>query len=333
MQAGAMSKALKSGAIWGFIVLELIFFSVAGEFLSLSDKAFMNWDNMLLLLKQSAPIGIIAMGMTIVMINGNIDLSVGATFAIAGIILLDSMTWPIFAGLGDWVIPVAWLLALTVGVLLGALNGLIVWKTGVDAFIVTLGSMLGYRGFVFMFNGENPTSHLNWTLVDFAEKEFLWLATASWFLLAVTLVVWFMMSRTVHGRNAYAIGDNREAAVNAGIRVGPHMMINFAIIGFLAALSAVVFYSESGSVNPNDGQLYELWVITAVVLGGTKITGGAGSVIGTFGGVIAIQLLRKGLGHIGADTSTVNLVIGLILIAVLILDRQLNIKGKEELKV
>lgn len=333
MHPGALSTALKRGAIWGFIVLELIFFSIAGEYLSLSDKAFMDFENMLLLLKQSAPIGIIAMGMTIVMINGNIDLSVGATFAIAAIVLLDSMTWPIFAGLGDWVIPVAWLLALSVGTLLGALNGLIVWKTGVDAFIVTLGSMLGYRGLVFMFNGENPTSHLNWTLVDFAEAQFLGLHTPTWFLLAVTLGIWLLMTRTVHGRNAYAIGDNREAAVNAGIRVGPHMMINFAIIGFLAALSAVVFYSESGSVNPNDGQLYELWVITAVVLGGTKITGGAGSVISTFGGVIAIQLLRKGLGHIGADTETVNLVIGSILIAVLILDRQLNVKGKEELRI
>jgi len=333
MQPGALSSTLRKGAIWGFIVLELIFFSIAGEYLSLSDKAFMDYDNMLLLLKQSAPIGIIAMGMTIVIVNGNIDLSVGAIFAIAAIVLLDSMTWPIFAGLGDWVIPVAWLLALIAGTLLGALNGLIVWKTGVDAFIVTLGAMLGYRGIVFMFNGENPTSHLNWTLVDFAEAEFLGFATATWFLAAVTIAIWFLMTKTVHGRNAYAIGDNREAAVNAGIRVGPHMMINFAIIGFLAALSAVVFYSESGSVNPNDGQLYELWVITAVVLGGTKITGGAGSVIGTLGGVIAIQLLRKGLGHIGADTSTVNLVIGLILIAVLILDRQLNIKSKGALKI
>ncbi len=333
MKPGTVSTALKSGAIWGFIILELIFFSVMGEFMAISDSGFLDWDNMLLLLKQSAPIGIIAMGMTLVMVNGNIDLSVGATFAIAAIVLLDSMTWPIFAGLGDWVIPVAWVLALSVGTLLGALNGLIVWKTGVDAFIVTLGAMLGYRGIVFMFNGEQPTSHLNWTLVDFAEAEVLGLATATWFLLAATGVIWFIMTKTVHGRNAYAIGDNRAAAVNAGIRVGPHMMINFAIIGFLAGLSAVVFYSESGSVNPNDGQLYELWVITAVVLGGTKITGGAGSVIGTFGGVIAIQLLRKGLGHIGADTSTVNLVIGLILVVVLILDRQLNMKGKEELKV
>jgi len=333
MQRETMKNLFKNGAIWGFIILELIFFSVAGEFFSVSDKAFMDVDNMLLLLKQSAPIGIIAMGMTIVMVNGNIDLSVGAIYAICAIVLLDSMTWTMFAGLGNWVIPVAWCLALLTGVILGAINGLIVWKTGVDAFIVTLGSMLGYRGLVFMYNGEQPTSHLNWTLVDFAEAQFLGLHTATWFLLIVTAAVWFLMNRTVHGRNAYAIGNNREAAVNSGIRVGPHMMISFMIIGFLAALSAVVFYSESGSVNPNDGQLYELWVITAVVLGGTKLTGGAGSVISTFGGVVAIQLLRKGLAHIGADTSTVNLVIGLILIAVLFLDRQLNVKGKEELKV
>ncbi|MDQ0317817.1 ABC transporter permease [Amorphus orientalis] len=333
MEPGALSTFLKRGAIWAFIVLELVFFSVAGRFFSLSDTAFMDVDNMLLLLKQSAPIGIIAIGMTVIMINGNIDLSVGAIFALAAVVLLDSMTWPIFAGLGDSVIPLAWIMALTTGVLLGALNGLIVWKTGVDAFIVTLGAMLGYRGLVFMYNGEQPTSHLNWTLVDFAEAQFLGLHTATWFLLGVTIAVWFIMNRTVHGRNAYAIGDNREAAVNAGIRVGPHIMINFMLIGFLAALSAVVFYSESGSVNPNDGELYELWAITAVVLGGTKLTGGSGSVISTLGGVIAIQLLRKGLGHIGADTETVNLVIGLILIAVLFLDRQLNLKGREELRV
>jgi ribose transport system permease protein len=333
MKPGTLSTSLKKGAIWGFIVLELIFFTIAGQFLSLSENAFMDADNLLLLFKQSAPIGIIAMGMTIVMINGNIDLSVGATYALAAVVMLDSMTWPIFGGLGDWVIPVAWALALLTGLLLGAINGLIVWKTGVDAFIVTLGAMLGYRGLVFMYNGEQPTSHLNWTLVDFAEAQFLGLHTPTWFLLGVTAAIWFVMNRTVHGRNAYAIGDNREAAVNAGIRVGPHMMINFMIIGFLAALSAVVFYSESGSVNPNDGMLYELWVITAVVLGGTKLTGGSGSIVSTLGGVLAIQLLRKGLGHIGAGTETVNLVIGLILIAVLFLDRQLNLKGKEELRV
>jgi ribose transport system permease protein len=333
MNNDTVKTLLKGGAIWGFIVLELIFFEVAGRFWSLSDSAFMDLDNMLLLLKQSAPIGIIAVGMTVVMINGNIDLSVGATFALAAIVMLDSMSWPFMEAMGDWSIPLAWLFALLTGCILGAINGLIVWKTGVDAFIVTLGAMLGYRGLVFMYNGEQPTYHLNWTMVDIAEAEILGLQTPALVFIAVVLVVWLVMTRTVHGRNAYAIGDNREAAVNAGIRVGPHFLANFILIGFLAALSAVAFYSGSGSVNPNDGMLFELWAITAVVLGGTKLTGGKGSIIGTLGGVIAIQLLRKGLGHIGAQTETVNLVIGSILIAVLFLDRQLNRRGAEELKL
>jgi len=333
MQNSTLKTVVANGAIWAFIVLELIFFQVAGTYLSLSDSAFMDLDNMLLLLKQSAPIGIIAVGMTVIMINGNIDLSVGAIYALAGIVMLDSMNWPFMEAMGDYSIPLAWLFALFTGALLGLINGVIVWKTGVDAFIVTLGAMLGYRGLVFMYNGENPTYHLNWTMVDFAEAEVLGLETPAIMFLIVALIVWLVMTRTVHGRNAYAIGDNREAAVNAGIRVGPHFVINFVLIGFLAALSAVVFYSGSGSVNPNDGMLFELWAITAVVLGGTKLAGGRGSIIGTIGGVIAIQLLRKGLGHIGADTETVNLVIGTILIAVLYLDRQLNRKGAEELKV
>lgn len=324
---------IKQGAIWAFILLELIFFTVFGDSMSVSANSFLQPENLLLILKQSAPIGIIALGMTIVMVNGNIDLSVGATYALSAVIFLDSFSWPFMAAMGDWAIPFALFFALITGVLLGAINGLIVWKTGVDAFIVTLGSMLGFRGLVFMYNGEQPTSHLNWALVDIAEQRFLGLDMATCVLLAVTLVLWLLMTRTVHGRNAYAIGNNREAAVNAGIRVGPHILINFVLIGFLASLSAVVFYAESGSVNPNDGTLYELWAITAVVLGGTKLTGGYGSIVATLGGVIAIQLLRKGLGHIGADTETVNFVIGLILIAVLFLDRQLNRKGKEELKI
>ncbi|MGP1356290.1 ABC transporter permease [Roseicyclus sp.] len=323
---------LKGGAIWGFIVLQLIFFEFAGRYWSLSDTAFMDFDSMLLLLKQSAPIGIIAVGMTVVMINGNIDLSVGATYALAGIVMLDSMSWPFMAALGDGAIPLAWLFALLTGCILGLINGMIVWKTGVDAFIVTLAAMLGYRGLVFMYNGEQPTYHLNWTMVDIAESDILGLETSAILFLVVVLIVWLLMTRTVHGRNAYAIGDNREAAVNAGIRVGPHYVLNFVLIGFLAALSAVAFYSGSGSVNPNDGMLFELWAITAVVLGGTKLTGGRGSIIGTLGGVIAIQLLRRGLNHIGAQTETVNLVIGVILIAVLFLDRQLNRKGAQELR-
>jgi ribose transport system permease protein len=177
MQNETLKKLIKNGAIWAFIVFQLVFFEVAGQWWSLSDSAFMDLDNMLLLLKQSAPIGIIAIGMTVVMINGNIDLSVGATYALAGIVMLDSMNWPFMEAMGDAAIPLAWLFALFTGCVLGLINGVIVWKTGVDAFIVTLGAMLGYRGLVFMYNGENPTYHLNWTMVDIAEADILGLET------------------------------------------------------------------------------------------------------------------------------------------------------------
>lgn len=330
----ARKRMIAQSAIWAFILLEIAFFSIVGDYLSTSRTPFLSVENMLLVLKQSVPLGIIALGMTVVIINGNIDLSVGAIFALAAVVMLDSMTWPILAPLGDvGVIFVSWTLALLAGCVLGAINGLIVWKTGVNAFIVTLGAMLGFRGLVFMYNGEQPTSHLNWTLVDFMELSFLGIGTPTFFFAIAAVAIWWMLNKTIHGRNAFAIGDNREAAVNAGIKVGPHMLINFIVIGFLAALSAVVFYSGSGSVNPNDGMLYELWVITAVVLGGTKLSGGKGSIVGTIGGVIAIQLLRTGLGYIGADTAVVNLVIGLILIAVLYLDRTLNRKGSGELRI
>ncbi len=331
--SSVFKRYAKDGAIWGFIVLELIFFTIAGEFLSLSETSFMDGENMILLLKQSAPLGIIALGMTIVMINGNIDLSVGAIFALCAVVMLDSMSWGFLAPLGDWAIPVAWILALLTGMGLGLINGLIVWKTGVDAFIVTLGAMLGFRGLVFMYNGEQPTFHLNWTMVDMAEAAPLGLPMPIWIFAICIALIWWLMNKTVHGRNAYAIGDNREAAVNAGIRVGPHMVINYVLIGFLAALSSITFYSASGSVNPNDGMLYELWIITAVVLGGTKLAGGKGSILATVGGVLAIQLMRKGLGFIGADTAMVNLVIGSILVVVLFLDRQLNRKGHGEIKL
>ena len=124
--------------------------------------------------------------------------------------------------------------------------------------------MLGYRGLVFMYNGEQPTSNLNWTLVDFREAKFLGLHTPTWFpCFAVTLFMWV----PEHEDGAWAQRlchrpTTGRPAVNAGIRVGPHMMINFVIIGFLAALSAVIFYSERRvGEPPTTGQLFELWVI------------------------------------------------------------------------
>jgi ribose transport system permease protein len=312
--------------IWGFVVLIFVFFSlVSDHFLSLG-----NFSNILV---QTSTIGLIALGMTLVMINGNIDLSVGATLALAANIAIDMLGWPMFAGLGDWVILPAVVVALATGVLLGALNGVIVWKTGVNAFIVTLGAMLGVRGLVFIYTDEQSFFSMNFTYSDIGSSSILGLPTLAVIFIVFALLTHILLSRTTHGRDTYAVGDNPDAAVNAGIRVGPHMVINFMIVGFFAALAGITLSMQLGAATPNLGREYELWVITAVVLGGTKLTGGVGSIVGTIGGVLAIGILRNGMNLMQVSSFYVLVILGTILIAVLILDKHFNRRGSEALKI
>jgi ribose transport system permease protein len=228
-----------------------------------------------------------------------------------------------------------------VGGLLGGLNGLIVWKTGVNAFIVTLGAMIGIRGLVFVYTQEQSLyaenylfSDLGTSIVPFAEfgnTEF-GLPTIALVFIFLAFVMHFLLTATVHGRNCFAVGGNQEATINAGIKIGSHILINFALLGGLSALAGVTLSSQMGAATPNLGMDYELWVITATVLGGTKLTGGAGNIIGTFGGVLAIGILRNGMNLMQVPAFYVLVILGSILIAVLFLDKQLNRKGVEELR-
>jgi ribose transport system permease protein len=319
-------RRLMNNPIWGFVLLVFIFFSVASEH-------FFDFQNFQNILVQTSTIGLIALGMTLVMINGNIDLSVGATLALTASIAVDLQSWPIFADWGNWQILPAVTAALLVGVLLGAINGVIVWKTGVSAFIVTLGAMLGVRGLVFVYTGEQSFYASNFAYSDFGVSAVGPLPTLAVLFIVCAVLVHILLSRTVHGRNTYAVGGNLEAAVNAGIRVGPHIVVNFMIVGFFSALAGITLSTQMGASTPNLGRDYELWVITAVVLGGTKLTGGAGNIIGTFGGVLAIGILRNGMNLMQVPAFYVLVILGLILIAVLFLDKQLNRKGEEELRL
>lgn len=325
-RAGHYLRWVLYNPIWAFVLIIFLFFSLTTDF-------FFSIGNFQNILVQTSTIGLIALGMTLVMINGNIDLSVGAVVALAASLTVDLMGWPIFASWGNWQILPAVVVGLLSGVALGALNGFIVWKTGIDAFIVTLGAMLGVRGLVFVYTGEQSFFATNFAYSDFGAASFIGIPVLGLIFLVCTVLMHILLSRTVHGSNTYAVGDNRDAAVNAGIKVGPHMMINFMIVGFFAALAGVTLSTQMGASTPNLGREFELWVITAVVLGGTKLTGGAGNIIGTFGGVLAIGILRNGMNLMQVKAFYVLVVLGLILIAVLILDRQLNRKGQEELRL
>lgn len=312
--------------IWVFVVIIFVFFSFKNEY-------FLTLGNIENIFLQASTLGLIALGMTLVMINGNIDLSVGAVVGLSASLTVNIMGWPMFAHWGDWQMLPAVLAGLAAGTALGALNGFVVWKTGVDAFIVTLGAMLGVRGLVFVYTNQQSFYAMNFAYSDFGGSAVFGVPTLAIIFVLLTIGVHILLSRTVHGSHTYTVGDNREAAVNAGIRVGPHMMVNFMIVGFLAALAGIMLSTQMGASTPNLGTNYELWVITAVVLGGTKLTGGSGTIVGTFGGVMAIQILRNGMNLEQVPAFYVLVILGLILIAVLFLDKQLNRKGKEEMRL
>ncbi len=304
--------------IWIFLVACILFFSLTSEHFF----AVQNFSNILV---QTSTIGLIALGMTLVMINGNIDLSVGAVVALAA-----SLAVCLQEPLG--LIP-AVIVGLLSGVMLGFINGMLVWKTGVDAFIVTLGAMIGVRGLVFVYTQEQSFYASNFAFSDFGASSVGPIPTLALIFIVVAILMHWILSSTLHGRNTYAVGGNREAAINAGIRVGPHMVINFMIVGFLAALAGLTLSSQMGASTPNLGRDFELWTITAVVLGGTKLTGGTGNIIGTVGGVLAIGVLRNGMNLLQVPAFYVLVIMGAILIVVLFIDKQLTRVGTEELRL
>ncbi|MEQ6888392.1 ABC transporter permease [Halomonas sp. CS7] len=316
-----MKRFMSGGAaiqpIWVFVIAITIFFSVMSDY-------FLSVGNLSNILVQTSTIGLIALGMTYVMINGNIDLSVGATLGLAASLAV---------GLQEYSLTLAVLVAIATGVALGALNGLLVWKTGVNAFIVTLGAMIGVRGLIFVYTGEQSFYASNFAFSDFGASTIGPIPVLAIIFLLCTLVMHLVLKKTGHGRNTFAVGGNPEAALDAGIRIGRNMMINFMIVGFFAALAGVLLATQMGASTPNLGRDYELWTITAVVLGGTKLTGGFGSITGTLGGVLAIGILRNGMNMMQVPAFYVLVILGVILISVLIIDQKINVKSAKGVTV
>lgn len=302
---------IKKQPIWIFVLVCFVFFSFASPY-------FFDTSNFANILVQASTIGLIALGMTFVMINGNIDLSVGATLALAA-----SLAVGLQPHLG---IFGAVLVGLLSGIAIGALNGIIAWKTGVDAFIVTLGAMIGVRGLVFIYTGEQSFYAQDLAYSDFGASEIFSMPVLALIFILLTVMSHLLLKYTIHGRNVFAVGGNRVAAKEAGIRVGPHMLLNFMFVGFMAALSGVLLSTQMGASTPNLGRDYELWTITAVVLGGTRLTGGYGSIIGTLGGVLAIAILRNGMNLLQVPSFYVLIILGSILIIVLFIDKRFSEK-------
>jgi len=262
---------------------------------------------------QVPDITIVAVGMTFVLIIAGIDLSVGSVMALAGAVLGRSLI------AFNLPLPTAIAACLAVGILCGTLNGLVVIRWKLPAFIVTLGMLEIARGAAYLVT-ESRTIYIGGPVEVITDTSILGLSLP--FIIAVVIVVvgQLLLSRTVFGRYLIAIGTNEEAVRLSGINPAPLKLGVFVLCGFLTSIAAVIHTARLSSANPNAGYGLELQAIAAVVIGGTSLMGGRGSVVSSFFGVLIIAVLGTGLAQIGAQESTKRLITGCVIVAAVILD-------------
>ncbi|SFI37923.1 ribose transport system permease protein [Collimonas sp. OK307] len=288
----------------------LIFFSFASKYF-FSLKTFSTIAN------EIPALTVMAVGMTFVMIIGGIDLSVGSVLALCGGVLsLAMVTW-------QWGFIPAAALALSIGFLCGMVNGLISVIWSVPSFIVTLGMLEIARGSAYLATSSR-TEYIGNAVAFISDPVIAGISPA--FLIAILIVVagQVILSYTVFGRHMIGIGTNEEAMRLAGIRIRPTKTAVFALLGLLSAVAASFQVSRLEAADPNAAAGMELQVIAAVVIGGTSLLGGRGSVINTFIGVLIISILEAGLAQIGASDPAKRIITGLVIVIAVIVDMYRN---------
>jgi ribose transport system permease protein len=279
----------------------------------LSAQNFFTLTTFRTIANQVPDITIVAVGMTFVLIIAGIDLSVGSVMALTGAVLGLSLVNFKFQ------LPAAIALCLAMGILCGLANGLVIIRWRLPAFIVTLGMLEIARGAAYLIT-DSRTIYIGGPVAVISEASILGLSLP--FIIAVIIVVigQLVLSRTVFGRYLIAIGTNEEAVRLSGIDPRWLKLSVFALCGFLTSIAAVVRTARLESADPNAGSGLELQAIAAVVIGGTSLMGGRGSVVSSFFGVLIIAVLGTGLAQIGAQESTKRLITGCVIVAAVILD-------------
>lgn len=292
----------------GLLVAILVLYA----FLTAFASNFMTLPNQLNILRDAAFVGIIAWGMTLVLISGEIDISVGPHVAFAGVLL---------ASLAQSGVPlaVAALVVIVLGALIGCFAGVLRAFLDVPSFIVTLALWLGLRGTAQVMSDAVPIVIMDFSFQRLGAGWLLGIPTPAVIMLVLFAVFSFVATRTVFGRSVYAVGGNAEAARLSAIPVARVRILVFAITGALAALTGILMASRLGSGNSGAASGLEFDIIAAVVVGGTSLFGGRGTMLGTLLGVIFIAALVNGLVLMGVDPFAQGIVRGVvILVAVMV---------------
>ena len=284
--------------------------------LSLISPYFLTVNNLLNVLDQSVVVGMVALGQTLVILIGGIDLSVGSLAGAAGIIL--GLALPKL-GLAGGIAA-----CLAAGAVAGLVNGAIITFGRVAPFVVTLGMMSIARSLAYIFSGANSISDLPPALGALSSDTLAGIPVDFWCLLVAYAVCWWFLGYTKGGRTLYAVGSNAEAARVAGLGIAKWSVFAYVVSGAMSAVAAVFLASRILSIDPIGGQGLELDAIAAVVIGGASLFGGRGSIIGTLCGVFVMVFIRNGLNLLNVSPYWQGTAIGSIIIAAVLAERLLS---------
>lgn len=285
--------------------------------ITIMNQQFLSPDNLLNLLRQVSINGLIAFGMTFVILTGGIDLSVGSILAFSSAmtaLIITSGVDPMFAVL----------LGCLVGIIAGAINGLLITAGGMAPFIATLATMTIYRGATLVVTDGNPITGLGDSLMFqlFGKGYFFGIPVPAVTMAVTFVILYIILNKTVFGRETYAIGGNETAAALSGIKVNRRKIMIYALSGLMSALAGIILASRLDSAQPTAGETYELDAIAAVVLGGTSLMGGKGRIIGTLIGVLIIGVLNNGLNLVGVSSFYQQIIKGLVIVVAVLIDRK-----------
>ena len=310
------------GEYGAFIALALL-----GVVLSVIEPSFRAPSNLMNLLRQASFNGLIAFGMTLVILSDGIDLSVGSVFALSAIICAELLVSGMPAVL-------AVLIALVVGTALGAISGLLVTKGRLQPFIATLITMTAYRGVAKIITDGKPISQLanSASSGEFFFKamgkgsvliaETIKIPIPAIILVLAFLIVYFVLNKTTFGRRIYATGSNAKCANLVGVNTARIKIACYSISGFLSALAGLLMISRLDSAQPTLGSGYELDAIAAVALGGTSMSGGRGKITGTIAGVLIIAVLTNGLNIMNVSSYYQEVIKAVVILVAVLSDRK-----------
>ncbi len=290
-----------------------------------AGERFASVDNVMTILRLAAVIGVLSVGMTFVITGGGIDLSIGAVLGLASI-WATTLATQTMAQDSHWVVIV--FTALAVGTACGLVNGLLVAYGRIVPFIATLAMMVSARGLAEMIANRQTQIVKVRPFLDFFQADLLGISVIVWIFALVAAAGWVVLNRTTFGRRTVAVGGNPEAARLAGIKVKRHTLYLYALAGLTAGIAAVMMLARTTAGSSTHGQLYELDAIAAVVVGGTLLVGGRGTIVGTVFGVVIFSTLTNVFTQNNLSTSAQAVAKGVIIVAAVLLQQRFAARSR-----